>query len=67
MTIHHAYDSMPEQEGEGSESRNVLVYDTGSGWIVGFYCHEFEMWCSFPDGNELFDPTQWQELPEPPK
>lgn len=61
-------DCFPPPAGdETSESRNVLVYDTGAGWVVGFYCHEDEMWCSYPEGVEMFDATHWQELPDAPE
>lgn len=66
MSINSVYDGVPNAENGSSESRNVMVYDTELGWVVGFYCHEDEMWCSYPNGEEMIDPTHWEELPGVP-
>lgn len=66
MSINSVYDCVPNAEPESTESRRVLVFDTEEGWLVGHYCHEYEMWFSYPDGNEMFDATHWEELPGVP-
>lgn len=66
MSINSVYECFPNAENESYESRNVLVYVAGAGWVIGFYCHEEEIWFSYPEGVEMFNVTHWEELPGVP-